>query len=70
VRGYLNAHRVDIIAFLTWANSKGLIAVNGNDYGLEEIRADKFGYIQALFSHDKSRLAFIKHLNEMARKTA
>jgi len=72
IRLYLNSYKVDFVAFLNWAYSKGLISPDSDstDFGIDDIRADKFEYLESLFNHDRSRNQFIQHLNNPAAKTA
>jgi len=67
LRLYLNTYKVDFQAFLRWASSKGLIAPasDASDFGLDDIRADHFAYIESLFNHERSRNQFVQHLNNL-----
>ena len=67
IRLYLNIYKVEFQAFLRWASSKGLIAPTADvaDFGLDDIRADQFTYIESLFNHERSRNQFIHHLNNL-----
>jgi len=67
INRYLNNYRIDTIAYLRWAHSKGLLIPNGSDYGVEDLRADQYGYLESLFKHDRSRNQFIRHLNTLAQ---
>jgi len=69
LRLYLNTYKVEFQAFLRWASSKGLIAPTADvaDFGLDDIRADQFTYIESLFTHERSRNQFIHHLNNLKR---
>jgi len=69
IRLYLNTYKVEFQAFLRWASSKGLIAPTADvaDFGLDDIRADQFTYIESLFNHERSRNQFIHHLNNLKR---
>ena len=66
VRLCLQSYRIDTIAFLRWARSKGLVATDSADYGIEDIRSDQFGYLESLFNHERSRNQFIQHLMKTA----
>jgi len=72
LRLYLNTYKVDFQAFLQWASSKGLISPTADvaDFGLDDIRADQFAYIESLFNHERSRNQFIQHLASLSAKTA
>jgi hypothetical protein len=69
IRYYLNTYRVDTIAFLNWAISKGLTVTDTGDVGIDDLRADQFEYLTSLFLHERSRLNFVKHL-QMLKLTA
>jgi len=67
IRLYLNTYKVEFQAFLRWASSKGLIAPTADvaDFGLDDIKADQFTYIESLFTHERSRNQFVQHLNNL-----